>query len=625
MQCNRSKVLAAAGIFVACAFGRAATAQSIFESWIYNLDGSTTGHYSATGGFSGNLTANISKLQYDSTYIYVSAYGVPAYTMTFPEPRYPGEQSYIFKIKRTAAEAGAKTTLPVGTIGFWVNGVPIFHPGDGLSWDADTSSDKNTNGGGGDGLWNRSAVYAEADSYDTCLGHTSGTSPGKYHHHQNPICLRSYFGDTGTSHSPILGWSFDGVPIYGPYGYSSALDNTSGVRRMLTGYAARTDLGSGRPSGPSVDATRPLGYYLEDYEYVGNGDLDFYNGRFCVTPEFPSGTYAYFVTVDSGGTSAYPFVLGRQLWGTVATGPPLFNSSSVTVPNGASEYTPSCPVSVTPSQSSAAPGTSMTASVPDTGTGSTYSWQITNGSITSGSSTRTLTFTTSPSGLTTTVTATVRTPHGCKASGDGNVTASSYTTPSNFTATLTSGTSADLSWTASSGASQYIVYRRTPSSGGWVEIGTTATTSFTNGSLSANSAYVYAVQASNADRSITSSQTLPDFVTTYGYTDNPVTAGTTTVAAQHVTELRSAIEALDATISLAPPVWTDAALTGLNIKTAHVTELRTGINAFRTALLLGSLTFTDSTLTAGSTQIQKTHISELRAAGKGYCAASNCQ
>ena len=39
------------------------------------------------------------------------------------------------------------------------------------------------------------------------------------------------------------------------------------------------------------------GTFVADYEYVdGLGDLDECNGRECVTPEFPDGTYAYFLT-----------------------------------------------------------------------------------------------------------------------------------------------------------------------------------------------------------------------------------------------------------------------------------------------------------------------------------------
>jgi hypothetical protein len=45
-------------------------------------------------------------------------------------------------------------------------------------------------------------------------------------------------------------------------------------------------------------------------------DLDEYNGRFCVTPDFPGGTYAYFVAIDAGGVPAYPYNIGRTFYGT---------------------------------------------------------------------------------------------------------------------------------------------------------------------------------------------------------------------------------------------------------------------------------------------------------------------
>ena len=37
----------------------------------------------------------------------------------------------------------------------------------------------------------------------------------------NPSQLRTSLNDDGTSHSPILGWAFDGNPIYGPYGFTN--------------------------------------------------------------------------------------------------------------------------------------------------------------------------------------------------------------------------------------------------------------------------------------------------------------------------------------------------------------------------------------------------------------------
>ena len=64
-------------------------------------------------------------------------------------------------------------------------------------------------------------------------------------------------------------------------------------------------LNSLRVNGPPT-SIYPLGFFVEDYSYYENNDesyLDENNGRFCVTPDFPNGTYAYFATVTSGNTA----------------------------------------------------------------------------------------------------------------------------------------------------------------------------------------------------------------------------------------------------------------------------------------------------------------------------------
>ena len=65
---------------------------------------------------------------------------------------------------------------------------------------------------------------------------------------------------------------------------------------------------------PSTTAY-PLGSFVEDYEYAGTGHLDRRNGRYCVTPEFPGGTYAYFMTVDNSNQPAFPYILGDEYYG----------------------------------------------------------------------------------------------------------------------------------------------------------------------------------------------------------------------------------------------------------------------------------------------------------------------
>ena len=116
------------------------------------------------------------------------------------------------------------------------------------------------------------------------------------------------FGDDGSSHSPIIGWSYDGNPIYGPYGYSDPLDTSSARRVIEPGYVLDSTSVSDRPSGFVP------GFFVEDYRYDATGDLDVHNGRFCKTPDFPKGTYAYFAGIATDGlyTPRFPYFIGDR-------------------------------------------------------------------------------------------------------------------------------------------------------------------------------------------------------------------------------------------------------------------------------------------------------------------------
>lgn len=98
-------------------------------------------------------------------------------------------------------------------------------------------------------------------------------------------------------HSPIIGWAYDGNPIYGPYGYADPEGGT--VKRMQSSYRII--------NSPLRPSQYPVGFFIEDYFYDGDGDLDEYNGRYCKTPEFPEGIYAYFSTINSTEESDGPF------------------------------------------------------------------------------------------------------------------------------------------------------------------------------------------------------------------------------------------------------------------------------------------------------------------------------
>ena len=113
---------------------------------------------------------------------------------------------------------------------------------------------------------------------------------------------------TGFAHSPIIGWAYDGNPIYGPYGHTNALFDgvaTGGDQKMQSSYEVDEETSSLlRPNLQDF----PKETFTQDFVYKASGDLDEYNGRFCKTPEFPNGTYAYFSTIDFSGNLTYPYI-----------------------------------------------------------------------------------------------------------------------------------------------------------------------------------------------------------------------------------------------------------------------------------------------------------------------------
>lgn len=275
------------------------------SSWILNTTGAT--------GYN-NIPSNVQKVQYSDSNVYVSASCIPGYDIGpwQGNPNTPKNQNFVFKITRfPKMNPATPINTGLGHIGVWTNGVSIYNPKDGMSYN-------NQN------VWNQNAIVVEGPSFDNCLGHPAPN--GEYHHHLNPHCL---YNDSLTSeHAPIIGYAFDGFPVYGAFGYANQ-NGTGGIKRMQSSYhlrniTKRTTLPNGLPAasaGPDVSTRFPLGYYVEDFEYLaGSGDLDEHNGRFCITPEYPNGIYAYFVTLDSNLKAAYPYVLGISYYGLVPAG-----------------------------------------------------------------------------------------------------------------------------------------------------------------------------------------------------------------------------------------------------------------------------------------------------------------
>ncbi|YCM43112.1 YHYH protein [Verrucomicrobiaceae bacterium 227] len=342
----------------------------IFETAADENAGNSVTTWNRGQGIQAQATyAGVHEISYDTTSVYVRTTGLGTHLMgpwylnaanTNLFPNYPDNQAIIYRIPRDPGTPPVTKSLTgLGRIGIFVDGVSMFDSRDAFSYDTSAAQDDGPNAAGvnGDGVWNRDAFVNESVTFDAANAHQAGSN---YHYHANPPGLRHQLGDSvdydpatnrytenfNGAHSPILAWTNDGYPLYGPYGYSDPNDPESAIRRMTSGFRKRTitqrqtlpafaqrdqNRAEALPVnryGPAVSAQFPLGHYLEDYEYLGDFglthgtdfDLNEHNGRFCVTPEFPGGTFAYFVSIEPDGTPAFPYNIGRNYFGTPTGG-----------------------------------------------------------------------------------------------------------------------------------------------------------------------------------------------------------------------------------------------------------------------------------------------------------------
>jgi hypothetical protein len=152
--------------------------------------------------------------------------------------------------------------LPMGPIGVAVNGVVFFNPFDANMRDA-------------------------SSIMDYCCGHPNPRN--QYHYHKYPICVNTPFVDKGDGPSQVIGFAFDGLPIYGPYqeagimakdsttnplnAFNACYDAVRGWHYHVTpgkfpyiigGYFAKTEPSNfeHRPMGPpGGNLSRPGGWF----------------------------------------------------------------------------------------------------------------------------------------------------------------------------------------------------------------------------------------------------------------------------------------------------------------------------------------------------------------------------
>ena len=110
----------------------------------------------------------------------------------------------------------------------------------------------------------------------------------------------------------ILGWAYDGNPIFGPYGK----DTKGEIKRLKSSYKQIDNSEKNRLINSNIRPNFNIGFFIQDFSYdkaKSGGDLDEYNGMFINNSDFPNINYGYFFSLDGeGGKPQYPYVIGSN-------------------------------------------------------------------------------------------------------------------------------------------------------------------------------------------------------------------------------------------------------------------------------------------------------------------------
>ena len=206
-------------------------------------------------------------------------------------------------------------------------------------------------------------------NYGFCYEDQTGEL-SQYAYFGSPPNVKSALNDIGGAHSPILGWAYDGNPIYGPHVWKNKKNPSGGIVEARSGYYLRASrvgelAGGGKTAtNPPSEDLYPMGSFIEDYSYdpgrvsatellstsnssvppapappndalietnpdldnilVFSGELtdlsicDTYNMIRANTPEFPEELYPngilFYVATVSGTRPAFPYIIGHNFY-----------------------------------------------------------------------------------------------------------------------------------------------------------------------------------------------------------------------------------------------------------------------------------------------------------------------
>ncbi len=277
----------------------AATIQTEIDSIPTYMRGVWLCTYEETARYDDLTTEKIETLpctvsvEYTDRFAVVSANGIPNHDFESGPGCCAEPQQYVWRIPLQPIMASESKFAPErGAVAISVNGVPFYGPEDGP---------------GGDAVAAHHDYYVEDRqpiSLGICGGHAG--PGGTYHYHYDASCVHWHPDEPETSWetwstdllqddevSPVIGFAFDGHPIYGPYGY----DTNGKLKEMASSYRLK----QGHTGQGGID----------DWEYVkGLGDLDECNGLLSKIPASKEPTYHYHASIISGsGEIGFPYFI----------------------------------------------------------------------------------------------------------------------------------------------------------------------------------------------------------------------------------------------------------------------------------------------------------------------------
>ena len=272
--------------------------------WSTVVTGNNTAAAYQTNSF---LTVDGLNVSFDTNNVYVQGENIINHTVDVQTnavgfgPIESQPVSYSLPVVNLSADAGTfvHSAMPDYAVAVMVNGISLYNPKSTKSWN-DQDSWHYNNG--------------TIQNYNELSTYAHSTVNGLFHYHSAVPEILGLSQWDQSAHSDIVGWAFDGLPIYGPYGYAEYAADGTVVDSTVTNIKSPFKLRTGtRPTAPGGAYT---GMFVEDYELdsalaSSAGYTDKFNKRYGVTPHSPtSPIHFYVVTVDNDSKPMFPYAVG---------------------------------------------------------------------------------------------------------------------------------------------------------------------------------------------------------------------------------------------------------------------------------------------------------------------------